>query len=137
MPIQIVWDNDDRTIMRFLFEDPWDATELFNAITQTKTLLAAEDIGYAVGVIFDTQATGSLPSGILTSTRTLVEKMSPEIAIIVVATRNRFLRAMHQVFSRVNRSLAEKFQLAGTVEEARVIITGRVKKRDALRPSKL
>ncbi len=122
MGVRIEWDNEEKTIMRFITEPPWDMSDIYSATDAMK----AEGITYPIGVILDATMLHSLPAGIIQSTGPMIKGMQPETAIIVVVSSQRFLKAMYDIFTRLYNAYAGTFQFALTLDEARALIAERL-----------
>lgn len=127
MGVHTTWDDPEKTIMRFIIENPWRMDDIYRAIDGMKADLKAANITYPIGAILDTININTLPTGIMQSTGPMIQAMQPEVALIVVASPSRFLYLMHSIFTRLYPRYADTFQFALTRDDARALVAKRLK----------
>jgi hypothetical protein len=126
MGVSREWDNSEKTIMRFVIENPWNMGDIYKLTDEMKVMLKTEGITYPIGVIIDASAIRSLPAGIIQSTGPMIRRMQPETAVVVVVSPHRFLKAMYDVFTKLYDAYAGVFQFRLSLDEARALIVERL-----------
>ncbi len=129
MGVRMEWDNDEKTIMRFIIENPWNMGDIYRLTDEMKVLLPTEGITHPIGVILDATALRSLPAGIIQSTGPMIKRMQPETEVIVVVSPQRFLKAMYDVFTKLYDAYKGVFQFTLSLDEARTLIAERLSSR--------
>jgi len=122
--IQVVWDNDEKTIVRWEFKGAWTWDEWYEATRYVLEMRATVMDHPCVPAIFDLKHSGNVPMGALPHARTAMEMMDPRDYVIITNSSG-FVRSLTEIFRHLNREFAEKVFVARTVEEARSIIAQR------------
>lgn len=71
MGIQVVWDDDEQTIVRFIYSETWDWQTFRNAIVDGNVLM--DDVTHPVVSIVDMSATSYVPPGSISHIKWAVE----------------------------------------------------------------
>ena len=124
MSIRVIWDNDDKTILRYVYEGRWDQADFGKAYAEAKKML--DTVNYTVGVIIDVQNSHLIPDGIISRSRNLVTTPSRNEGTSVIVGANAFIRSLVDTFSKVWRhGPLEHRQIifATTLEEARKVLS--------------
>ncbi len=124
MSIRVIWDNEDKTILRYVYEGRWDQSEFGKAYAEAKTML--DTVNHKVGVIIDVQNSHLIPNGIISRSRNLVTTPSQNEGTNVIVGANAFIRSLVDTFSKVWRhGPLEHRQIifATSLEEARKILS--------------
>jgi hypothetical protein len=118
MTIQISWDNDAHTILRYQFEAEWRWEDLYRVINHGLRL--ADGRYTEVDTIFDVPYDVHVPSGnMLFHARRLLELMPLQHGIIVIVSNLPLLR---NVVGIINQVYKTNFAIAHTLDEAHVLI---------------
>lgn len=122
MPIEVQWDNDERTIMRVDYPEAWSWEEMYDAQTLGKEM--ADEIGHPYDVIHDLRKTTHLPPGAFSNLRRIMSRMHPLNRGNVYVGMNPFIRAVWNSFSIVYSTLSrsKKFFFADTPNHARIVL---------------
>lgn len=121
MSIHVEWDSDDRRVINFIMQDPWDWTQFYTAIDQTKKL--AQTTTLDVCLIVDLSKTSSMPPSAISHYKHMAEMLDDYIDLAVVANGNRFYGTMFTMFKKLTRGpIADSYYWASTTEEAHKII---------------
>lgn len=121
MTISVTWYNVERTILLQTIADHWTLDDYYALSSQTNTLLSSID--YPVDLIADLGGVRTVPTNIVSALRRSEVKHHPNLGLVVVTgLNNTFVYAMYNVFIKLTPSLANKFQLARTLDEAAALI---------------
>lgn len=125
MGIQVVWDNDGKTIMRYIYDSSWTWDQLADAIKQAEALYGDSD--HKVGVIIDLTNSSMLPKDALSRGRTMADAPHFEKLTIVVGA-NAFVRSFKNLFDKLYSAkiASREVHFAADLPEARQIITERL-----------
>ncbi len=119
MHIQVEWDNEEKTIIRYTFRPGWDWNELITAFQQVDALMDIVD--HKVDTILDFTLTSLMfPKDALSfSRRALENPRHPNINNTVVVG-NRFVKSLADVVFSIAPKSAKRWnlQVAQTMEEA-------------------
>ena len=99
MSISVEWDNEQHTIVRWIFDRRWTWDEFSAAQKESNQLL--EKVDHPVDVIGDLRNSSGLPANALTAYRGFVNTTVENLDLIVLVGAGRFVKAMVTVFVRV------------------------------------
>jgi len=125
MPIQVVWDNDAKTIVRWDFDPGWTWDEYREAALLTNEMIGS--VSHRVSCIRNLRKT-SMPHGgdVLGQWKRTLVAAPDNMGMVIATDADTFLSAMAEIFKRVQRDNAHPITRANTVEEARQMIAERV-----------
>lgn len=124
MGIRVIWDNEEKTILRYVYEGRWDQTDFNKAYAEAKTML--DGVNHKVGIIIDVQDSHLIPNGIISRSRPVVTNPSLNEGLIVIVGANAFIRSLADTFGRIWRRgplESRKMVFASSLEEARKILS--------------
>jgi hypothetical protein len=118
MAIQVGWDNEEKTAIRYDFEAYWSWNDFFTAFQTSKSLI--DTAPGNVGVIFDASIPNlHFPPNLLSHLKNALQNRHPKTRIIVVVIKNPFLRAIVQSLMKIGGKDGKLLHIATTVEDAR------------------
>jgi hypothetical protein len=100
MPIYLLWDNAEHSILRIQFDDPWSWDDFATASQERNQWIAGET--QQVDVLANMLMTRQLPSGSpLTHARSNLQHYPPNMGSIVIVTNSMFIDMMVNSFRKV------------------------------------
>ncbi|MEO8394311.1 MAG: hypothetical protein ABI700_15070, partial [Chloroflexota bacterium] len=119
------WDNEAKTIIRYIYDGRWTWEELDSARTAAAKL-EANSTGL-VNVIVDVQNSKLLPNGTITRARqvaTTAPASHPKEGITVIVGAGPFVRSIYDVMHKVYPDIIHRrgLYLAKSLDEAHTII---------------
>lgn len=127
MGIAVVWDDDEKTIIRWDFDEKWTWDEFHEAFRIS--LEMSENITYRVDVIPNATKSPHMPIGALAEFKRLDSQLPDIVKLIVVAGTSAFTRSMIELFGKIYR--AQSWRTASSLDEARgYIIKDRQREQD-------
>ena len=123
MPIDVNWDDDAQTVIRYEFWSPWTWNEYRQAIDRAWEL--AGSVSHPTDTITDMSASRLLPEGLFRNVKQSVVEIPESTQTVVLVGGGLFVETMLNVIKSVYRNAASKFFVVETVEEARVLIQQR------------
>ena len=123
MPIDVTWDDDAQTVIRYAFRSPWTWDEYRQAIEEAWALAAS--VPHATDTITDMSASRLLPDGLFRNVKQSVVEIPESTQTVVLVGGGLFVETMLNVMKRIYRNAASKFFVVETVQEARVLIQQR------------
>jgi hypothetical protein len=120
MPIQVVWDNPERTTIRVTFIQPWDWDEFHAAVARGRQMAATAD--RLPDRIVDFTASQSLPDGALRHFRQVRREELHQEFFTVVTGASIYVRAMGDAVARIVPGGARNVHFTRTLEEARDLL---------------
>jgi hypothetical protein len=119
LPIKVVWDNDERTVIRMEFDGHWTWDEVQEAVNISNQM--TNSVNHIVDGLIDMSRSGGVPSGAMAHARHLIMQRHERSGITVVAGASPAISTLWQVFAQAYQWLtrSERFVFARTVEDAR------------------
>lgn len=122
--IQVRWDDEAKTIIRFIFEPHWTWNE-FMASQQVAYELAAT-VRYKVGIIM-VEASTIPPEGLANRKDfTLFTNRHPNVDIFVFVLTGSLMRGIVSLVTKFYAPAAALVVVVATLGEARTVINGRL-----------
>jgi hypothetical protein len=75
MPIELRWDNDDKTVIRLVATDSWNWNDFYKTMRQAATWFYA--VLHPVELVIDLRGTTKMPAGALGHIRSLGKRIAP------------------------------------------------------------
>ena len=119
MNIQVSWDNDEKTIIRFDYSQGWTWEDFAEAGRLVEKMRA--EVKHTVHTIANFEDGAFPPMGAMGKFRTAQENM-PEDSVVVVVGGGMFITALVSSFSRVYQKLSKRLIMADSLDDARAKI---------------
>jgi hypothetical protein len=122
--ITVVWDTDEKQVIRYIAEGNWTWTDMQNAVNTSNAML--DEIGRVTNFIYDMRASAGVPSGALANLRRFIGKehrLSGE-QVVVGAKRSGLTLLAQGLLDMIYKVYKPKWKLqfADTLEEARAML---------------
>ncbi len=112
MNIELVWDNDAKTILRYIYGKSWTWGDFNTAAKAAYDML--DTVDHKVNIIMDFQNANIIPQGAITHVQrafSTPRHANITITIIVGSSANTFLQAIAGVGRKLSRSGSNDWQL--------------------------
>ena len=121
MPIHLVWDNDDKTILRQVYDGQWTVDDFNEAVVRNVEIQAT--VSHPVDVITDLRhSTTQTRIMIAAVARHMERHVPPNQRLVIMVGADAFLK----IIARISRTLAPRTaknaHMVDTIEEAYAII---------------
>lgn len=125
MGIEVVWDDDEHTMVRYIMEDPWTWDDLGNAFRQTHAMM--DTVEHKVHSIMDMRKTRNIPSHAFTRIKQagVNDPGHPNHSrLTVFVGASLFAKALLSVIGRTYRGLNDynDFRFVETLEQAYTLL---------------
>ena len=125
MNISVVWDNEEKTILRYIYGKNWNWNDFHSAAKEAYQMLDA--VSHKVNIIMDFQNAQLVPQGAITNVqRAFSTRRHSNIntTVIVGASANNFLQAIAGIGRTLTRSSSNDWQLSfvATLPEAYALL---------------
>lgn len=125
MPIQVVWDNEDKTIIRVTFPEKWTWDE-FQEIDYRVEIMIGR-IQHKVVYIADMSATKSVPKGLkLDVVRYVLDFNHENSDLLIVVGMNKMVKALFDIVILALGHIATNIKTADTLEEGYQLLNYRL-----------
>ena len=116
MNIQVSWDNDEKTIIRFDYGKGWTWDDFSEANEIVQKMYA--EVKHPVHIIANFEDGAFPPLGALEKFREAQEDM-PDDAVVVVVGGSMFITTLVSTFSRIYKALSKTLMVADSLDNAR------------------
>jgi hypothetical protein len=120
MSVTYRWDNEEKTIMRFSFEEPWTWDEYYVMKPESDKIIAS--VSHKVGAIIEIPRDLHLGANALTHSRTIDRTRPANLAVMIIVTESSLVKAFLGLAARLPAQFSEGFRWAPTLEKAHEII---------------
>lgn len=124
MGIHLIWDNEEKTVLRHIYEGEWTLEDLHAMIDSTYKWIDTVGHSQIVNIIADLSQSATPPSKVLSASRHYRSKRHARQGIQVIvgsSLRLTFMKIITQAAMAIVPQ-ARNVRFADTVEEARQII---------------
>jgi hypothetical protein len=128
MSISVDWDNDERTIIRWTFSDPWVWADFRVGYERSHALM--ESVEHTVHILADVREGTKVPVGnIMSNVRMLITRYPSNLGIHVGVSQNLLVRVMGQTVGRLlPKGIGNGVYAVETMEEAYVLFAREARK---------
>lgn len=116
MPIQVIWDNEEQTIIRQIFSDPWELSAYYDAIKITNAMMDSNE--NLIDIIIDGSDAHALPRNLLSGLGYVEAHVHARERYVIAVTQNLLVKGFFGILKRVKPSLGAKVKLVNTLDEA-------------------
>jgi hypothetical protein len=120
MPIQVYWEDSEKTIVRYDFQGMWTWDDLYAVYYQA--IAMETSVPHRVDIILDMLTSQRIPGNALLHLKNLSEKQPPNVGLSIFVTRNAFVISMYNMAIKVYGKIAYYFRLANTLDDAHSMI---------------
>jgi len=116
MPIEVVWADQEKTIVQYTFTDKWTWAEFYPALQQA--LEMETSVTHRVDVIVDMRNSPIIPSNALSNIKIIANKQPPNLRLSVLVSANALVSTLLNLAGRLNQNIARDYRMVATMEEA-------------------
>lgn len=93
MKVNVDWDNDEQSIVRYTFDSDWNWQDLYTAMDNAGKMI--ETVSHRVDVLMDLSNANIIPKNAISQIKRGYDNpKSPNIGVTVVVTPNSFMNAI-------------------------------------------
>ena len=133
MSIQVVWDNDEKTIIRYTYQGQWTWDELAAVLEEAYALL--DTVDHPVDFIIDLRQSVLLPKDALRHGERVAQAVHPNEGRSVVVGANMLVSRLADVFYKIYRRTSKQFRFVATLDEAYALLSNDTANSDSDTPS--
>lgn len=120
MQITVMWDNSDRTVMRFDFPVAWNWTAFDQACTTAFEQIAS--VTQPVDVIFDLSSNVNVPDGLTLHVRNTLAAAPTNLRVVIIVADHPLVTSNFEVLARLHRGTAGRLIIVPSMESARTAL---------------
>lgn len=119
MGVWVTWDNPEKTILRYIYEETWTWDEWGTAVEDARTMMQSVD--HKVFLIVDA-ACRDVPKGALSRFRHATCVEAGHVKMVLLVGNNAFLQTLFSIVRRLVQGCAMKLVTVATLDDAYQII---------------
>lgn len=120
MGITLVWENNEKTILRHIYEGQWKVEDLYKAVNESRDLLMG--VEHVVDLIIDMRTSGDPPSGVLPAYQYAERQKPPNQGLVVMVEPSMVMQAFNQVIGKIAPNISKDRTVVHTIEDAVALI---------------
>jgi hypothetical protein len=120
MGIKLIWDNDEKTILRRVLLGRWTAEEYLNSVNRAYKLLNGLD--HTVHLIIDGTQENRTPTNILSIIRNIDDKIAPNQGMVVLVGVDDTYKSIAKAARKLAPRAMQNRHYANTLDDARRLI---------------
>jgi hypothetical protein len=120
MPISILWDNAEKTVIQYHFEGRWTWDEFHHALAEGNAMM--DSVDHTVHVIVNMQNSMALPRGAITHIANLRIRKHRRIGVTILIGASQLIQAIHSAMITIYPGIDKNFKMLPTLEEARAAL---------------
>lgn len=97
--VNIAWDNEQKTILRYSFEGDWTWEEYLECLNSGRRWMA--EVEHPVCILNDMQKIGKLPPNFASIAKTVISSRPPNTGLAIFLTNNAFFKVMYRVLAQL------------------------------------
>jgi len=98
MPINVEWENDQKTLIRWDLLGHWTALELRQTIQKSNEMISEQD--HTVNHIIDLSQSDAVPGNIIGESRYAMRVMPKNLGRVVIITKHGFIESVSKTLQR-------------------------------------
>ena len=116
MSAQVSWEDDEHTIMRVIYTEPWRSQDIYDALEEITRML--DSVPHKVAIIVDVRSIKSIPRGILKALYRIVSTERPNEEMYYIVGANSVVRAIYGAAKTIYPAIGKLVTFASSLEEA-------------------
>lgn len=121
MSIDLIWDNEERTTLRYIFDKHWTWDEVATATLESHAALDAVQ-HHHIAVIFESPPDVIVPPDTLIHARRAITSSHPKAAPLVFVLVNPLARMIINTLAHISGSIGAQMHVVDSLDEARRVI---------------
>ncbi|RMG82404.1 MAG: hypothetical protein D6712_14690 [Chloroflexi bacterium] len=120
MGAQVSWEDDEHTIMRVVYTEPWRTQDIYDALEEITRML--DSVPHKVAIIVDVRSIKSIPRGVLKALYRVVSTDRPNEEMYYIVGANSVVRAIYNAAKTIYPAIGKLVTFASSIEEVPILI---------------
>ncbi len=120
MGIRAVWDNEEKTIVRHIYEGKWTLADYYGLIDTHRAML--KDLDYEVDIINDLRSAGQTPPNMASAIRYAARNAPKNEGINVMVGADHYIKALIDLVNKTAGVEITEVLHVTTLEDAYMVI---------------
>lgn len=125
MPIQVHWDNAEKTVLCQRFEGKWTGPEYYASLDEMTKLL--KDTNHRVHWLGDMTDSVGIPAlNLLAASGRVVKMVDGQFSTVIVVKAHSYFQSLVNVVRRMSPALADRVYFVSSLQEAHTLLEKRL-----------
>ncbi len=122
MGIEVVWDNPEHTVIRYIYNGQWSLDNFYQALGESHHMM--DSVDYCVGLIIDMQNSKLVPNGVLSHGKNVSMRKHENQGKSIIVGAGGLVRTLFDVYRKVYRTSFDDraFLFVSNLDEARSLL---------------
>lgn len=120
MGIQLVWEDDGKTILRHIYDGNWTVDEFIGAVDESRKQLL--EVGHPVDLIIDMRTAAGPPPMIMSAYQYAERRVPENQRLIVMVNPSEYMKTFNRVVGKIAPRASENRLVVKTLEDAFTMI---------------
>lgn len=117
MSINVLWDDEDRTVLRWNFIGKWTIQDFYDVYDKLNTALTESP--HKVNVLLDMTESSQIPNGFMSALRSVRSRPAHDnMGVMASIGNSMFVRTFVNTFSKIYPPRKTAYYMVGSYEEA-------------------
>lgn len=116
MSVDVRWDNEEKTILRYNFSGFWSWEEYFPSLARGRDMMRQQ--AHYVCVLNDMRQAAHIPKGFITKARDVISTRPPNTGLSLFLTTSLLFKETYRVLGSIYPEIPPQYLLVETEEEA-------------------
>lgn len=121
MTVDVIWDNEERSILRYVFDKQWTWEDVATATLESHAALDAVPHRH-VAIIFEAPPDVHVPPDTLVNARRTLKSSHPKAFPLVFVLVNPLARMIINTLAHISGSIGAQMRIVDSLAEARIVI---------------
>ena len=121
MPIQVRWDNPEKTVLCQRFEGKWTGPEYYASLDEMAKI--SKEVNHRVHLLGDMTQSESIPAlNLLAASGRVVKMVDSQFSTVIVVKAHSYFQSLVNVVRRMSPALADRVYFVSSLQEAHVLL---------------
>lgn len=116
MGVYVSWDNAEKTILRYTFENDWAWDEYLVCLQKGRQL--TRGVRHPVCILNDASNTNVIPTRFVSLVQSVIQFSPPNTGLAIILTSDRYFKVLYRVLAHVLPQVTAEYHLVKTEEAA-------------------
>lgn len=116
MPVRIEWDNDEKTVIRYVFSGAWTWDEYLPCLEKGRQWMA--ETANTVCILNDMQQVTKFPPNFISKAHNVIGSRPPNTGLAVFVTRSSIFSVLYKILSQLMPTIPTEYILVQSEAEA-------------------
>ena len=130
MPIEIGWDNDEKTVLLLQVIGDWTLSEYYEYYLKAKAMM--DTVDHPLCLILDMTETKVVPSRMMSTASFSKKHRAENVELSIFVGASMFVKVLADTMATIVSPRQRRLRFANTVEEAREIVVEHEQSRDMI-----